>query len=66
MAAPKSSQQKQAGQRTRLLDGKVVKAVLYNGRANGYGKFMAAEIDGKIVTDDTGCPLPFNQVGQVV
>lgn len=63
MAAPKSSQQKKEGLKTRTVDGKVVKPVLYNGRANGHGKYIAAEVDGKFVTDKNGKPLPFKSVG---
>lgn len=65
MAAPKSQAQK-GTQKKRMLDGKVVRGVLYNGKALGHGKFMAAEVDGQFVTDQNGCPLPWKLVGQLV
>lgn len=66
MAAPKKATAGSSTQRTRMLDGKKVRGVLYNGRASGQGKFMAAEVDGQMIMDSQGKPLPFNQVGELV
>lgn len=49
--------------KTRKLDGKVVKAVLYNGRANGNGKYFAGEVDGKLVLNEVGVPIPLREIG---
>lgn len=65
MAAPKSTAKKQEGQKVRMLDGKVVKPVLYIGRAVGHGKYFTGEVDGKLVCDDSGKPLPFRQIGEL-
>lgn len=65
MAAPKLAAQK-GTQKRRMLDNKVVRNVLYNGQAVGHGKFMAAEVDGQLLLDETGKPLPFNQVGELI
>ena len=52
-----------AGLRVRKLDGKLVKPILYNGRAVGHGKFFAASIDGEMLLDETGKPIPILQAG---
>lgn len=65
MAVAKTGSNKKVQQRVRRLDGKVVKIVLYNGRACGHGKYLAAEVDGKLVEDATGRPLPYRQVGTI-
>lgn len=51
--------------RVRKLDGKVVKTVLYNGRALGHGQYFAGSVDDKLVLDEAGKPLPYRQVGQL-
>lgn len=51
--------------RIRKFNGKIVKACLYNGRAIGHGKYFAAEIDGDLVVDENGKPVPFQRCGQL-
>lgn len=51
--------------RVRKLDGKVVKACLYNGHAIGHGKYFAAEVEGKLVVDKNGKPVPFRSCGRL-
>lgn len=51
------------GLRVRKLDGKVVKPVLYNGRGIGHGKYFAASIDGEMLLDEAGKPIPILQAG---
>jgi hypothetical protein len=65
MAAPKTQAQK-GTQRVRKLDGQVVRSVLYNGRALGHGKYFAAEVAGQLLCDETGRPLQFRDVGELV
>ena len=65
MAAPKTAAQK-GTQRQRMLNGEPVKAVLYNGKAVGLGKYFTGEVGGKLVCDDTGKPLPITDIGQLV
>lgn len=64
MAAPKTSSK--ATQRQRMLDGQPVRAVLYNGKSIGYGKYFAGEVGGKLVCDETGKPLPITDIGALV
>jgi hypothetical protein len=57
---------KTAGLRLWMLNGKKITPVLYNGRACGHGKYFAGEVDGKLVVDDDGKPVPFAQIGELV
>lgn len=51
--------------RVRMLDGKEVKPVLYNGRGIGHGKYFAASIDGQLLCDKDGKPFLFREVGKL-
>jgi len=65
MAAPKSSTDKFHG-KVRKLNGKPAKAVLYNGRAIGGGKYMAGEVDGKLVMfEGTNVPAKLRLIGNL-
>lgn len=66
MGKPKSKSAGAGVNRVRMLDGKVVQNCLYNGIASGHGKYFAAMIDGQLVLDESGRPLPFKQVGDLV
>lgn len=67
MAAKGSvSKQKDLNARHRVLNGEVVKPVLYNGFNAGHGKYFAAEVKGQLMMDETGKPLPFRSVGELV
>jgi len=65
MAAAKTQTQK-GTQRVRKLDGQVIRSVLYNGRAAGHGRYFAAELNGQLLLDDTGRPLQYREVGELV
>lgn len=65
MAAPKTSAAKKDGQFIRRLNGKDVKATMYNGKHAGHGKYMAGEVDGKLVADSSGKPLPLSSIGKL-
>lgn len=52
-------------QRKRMYQGKVVKATKYFGRPVGHGIYMAGLVDGKLVMDATGRPLPLREVGSL-
>ena len=54
------------GQRTRMLDDKVVKATLYFGKHAGHGKYMAGTVDGELVCDENGKPIPLRMIGKLV
>lgn len=51
--------------RIRKLDGKVVRAVLYNGKHSGNGKYFAGEIDGVLVLNEAGVPIPLREIGSL-
>lgn len=57
---------KKLPQKVRKLDDKVVKMVLYNGRNLGHGKYFAGEINGQLVEDASGKPVPFRSIGELV
>jgi hypothetical protein len=65
MAAPKAKSGS-SSQRYRMLNDKQVKPVLFNGRAQGGGKYMAGEVDGKLVLSDNGQPEYYNRIGELV
>jgi hypothetical protein len=46
----------------KTASGKLVRPVLYLGRAIGHGKYMAGEIEGKFVTDSAGRPIPYREI----
>ena len=52
-------------QKLRRLNGKVVRPVLYNGRALGHGKYFAGEVDNQLVCDAQGKPFYFKTIGTV-
>jgi len=52
--------------RIRMLDGKRVTNCLYNGLAQGHGKYMAGMVEGKLVMGPGGRPLPYYQTGTLV
>lgn len=65
MAGAKTGIKKNTGQRVRMLNGKKVVAVLYNGRALGHGKYFAGEVDNKLICDENGKPFPIQEVGHL-
>ena len=66
MAAAKTGSNKKIPQKVRKLGEKIVKIVLYNGKAVGHGKYFAAEVDGQLVTGDNDKPLPYRSVGELI
>lgn len=66
MGKPKSKSQGAGVNRIRMLNGKTVQTCLYNGSAIGHGKFFAAMVDGQIILDNKGRPVPFRSVGDLV
>ena len=63
MAAP--NYKKNPG-RIRMLNGDIVQAVLYNGRACGHGKYLSGSIKDKLVVDEENKPIPFRKIGELV
>jgi len=52
--------------RIRILDGKEVKPIWYCGKWEGLGSYMSGHIDGITVCDNSGKPIPFRSIGQLV
>lgn len=61
--AGKTAGRKIEGLKIRMLNGEKVIPVLYNGRATGNGKYYTGEVNGKLVCDSNGKPLPLAQIG---
>ncbi|TFH09133.1 MAG: hypothetical protein E4H14_05055 [Candidatus Thorarchaeota archaeon] len=66
MATAKTAIKKIEGLRKWMLDDKEIKPVLYVGRAVGHGRYFACMVDGVMVLDNDGVPVPFRQLGQLV
>ncbi len=66
MGIAKVGHSKKLPQKVRKLGEKIVKIVLYTGKAVGHGKYYAAEIDGQLVEDATGRPVPYRSCGELV
>lgn len=49
----------------RIHGGKVVRPVQIYGRNVGWGKYMGGEVDGVVIRDDFGKPLPLRQIGKM-
>ena len=43
-------------------NGKEVRPVKYFGKNAGHGTYMAGSIDGQLVTDSTGRPIPYKSL----
>ena len=50
----------------RMLNGEVVQAVLYNGRAKGHGKYFTGSVKDNLILDENNKPLPFSKIGELV
>ena len=46
----------------RVRNGNEVRPVRYFGKHAGYGTYMAGAVDGQLVTDSTGRPLPYKSI----
>ncbi len=46
----------------RMLNDKEVRPVKYSGKNAGHGTYMAGSIDGQLVTDSTGRPIPYKSI----
>lgn len=66
MAGAKTGTNKGRGGRVRKYNGQIVKPCLYNGNAQGHGKYFAAMIGDQLVLDPTGKPYVFRECGQLV
>lgn len=60
MSTAKTASNKKGPQRVRKLNGELVKPCLYNGRAVGGGKYLAAmKVNGDLVLDEQGVPVQY-------
>ena len=62
MAGSKNNPGVRQLQRKKLYQGKELKPCLYDGRAVGRGKYLSGSVDGDIVTDESGKPIPYLQI----
>ena len=46
----------------RVRNCKEVRPVKYFGKNSGHGTYMAGSIDGQLVTDSTGRPIPYKAI----
>lgn len=65
MSAKVGSSKKDHG-RVRMLNGKKVVPVLYNGHHVGHGKYFAGAVDDVLVLDENGVPRQFREIGELV
>jgi hypothetical protein len=47
----------------RILNGKEVVPVLYYGKSLGYGKYISGSVNGELVCDTNGKPVPYGLIG---
>lgn len=52
-------------QRIRMLDGAEVKVTKYFGIHAGHGNYMAGTVDGDLVCDSNGKPIPYKKIGHL-
>lgn len=60
VAGRKSNKRDRSPVRHRLYDGKMVLPVKYCGSAAGYGNYVAGIVNGVLVVDERGKPIPFH------
>jgi hypothetical protein len=66
MAISKNSKSNRgAGQRKRFVGDEEVQAVYYYGKHLGHGAFMAGAVNGELILDKDGRPLPLKSVGEL-
>jgi len=53
------------GNKVRQLDGVEVKPVKYHGKGAGHGIYMTGEVNGNLVCDAKGKPIPLKSIGKV-
>ena len=44
------------------INGEVCKPVLFAGKHAGYGTYMAGVVNGEMVVDNNGKPIPYKQI----
>jgi hypothetical protein len=62
MAGNKNNPSVRQIQAKKMYQGKEMKPCLYDGRAVGKGKYMAGTIDGEIILDLNGKPMPYRTI----
>jgi hypothetical protein len=49
-------------QRKKYYQGKEMKPCLYIGKLVGQGKYMSGHVDGDVIRDSQGKPIPYHQI----
>ena len=62
MAGNKNNPSVRQFERKKLYQGKEMKPCLYDGRAVGRGKYMAGTVDGDMILDTNGKPMPYRAI----
>jgi len=62
MAGNKNNPSVRQFERKKLYQGKEMKPCLYDGRAVGRGKYMAGTVDGDMILDTNGKPMPYRSI----
>jgi hypothetical protein len=62
MAGTKNNPGTRQTQRKRYYQGKEMKPCLYIGKLVGKGRYMSGSIDGQIIMDEQGNPMPFHAI----
>lgn len=62
MAGSKNNPGARQEERKKFYQGKELKPCLYDGRAVGKGKYMTGTIDGNVIADALGCPIPLRSI----
>jgi hypothetical protein len=59
----KSNKREKVPQKKRYLGNKIVVPTKFYGKLAGKSNLMSGKVDGKIVEDANGMPLPFREIG---
>lgn len=62
MAGTKNNPTTRQAQRKKYYQGKEVRPCLYIGKAVGKGRYMSGSIDGQVIMNDKGNPMPYHDI----
>ena len=62
MGISKNNPGQRQEQKKRFYKGQEIRPTLYIGRAVGLGTYMSAAINGELICDEQGKPMPFRNI----